>query len=220
MKKRVLSKAGLVISLAISLACFLFIYFVAGNAIVSLIFGLLSFYIFAFIFTKSESNPLASNPILAQQQEFSEAFAQVKAANLKAVEIAKYAKSVSDPKIRQSAEHVYDSSKKIIDTLFQSPKDVTTITNFMDYYLPVTCSILGKYVRAESKGAVEDDSKFREKVQKFMSEMESAMKNQLKALFEDDLMDAGLDIDVMTTTLKNEGLLDSGDFDITPRPLG
>lgn len=66
-----------------------------------------------------------------------------------------------------------------------------------------------EYERIERSGTMTDQ---RDKVEKHLKEIKSAMEKQHANLYEDDMLDLSVEMEVMTSSCKQDGLLTDADF--------
>lgn len=116
---------------------------------------------------------------------------------------------IHDPAIKDEATAICKTAKKILDVLGEQPENIPGVQRFFHYYLPTFQAILEKYERIERSGTMTDQ---REKVEKHLKEISSAMEKQHANLYEDDMLDLSVEMEVMTSSCKQDGLLTDADF--------
>ena len=99
------------------------------------------------------------------------------------------------------------TTTKIIETIEKNPDKEKKLKNFFDYYLPVTVKLLDRYDEIENQRLNSKDSKkFNENTLKTIKEINSVFKQFLNSLYEDDMTDANVEIKVLNSMLKADGL--------------
>ena len=116
---------------------------------------------------------------------------------------------IHDPGIKDEAVAICKTAKKILDALGEQPENIPGVQRFFHYYLPTFQAILEKYERIERSGTMTDQ---RDKVEKHLKEIKSAMEKQHANHYEDDMLDLSVEMEVMTSSCKQDGLLTDADF--------
>ena len=93
------------------------------------------------------------------------------------------------------------------DGAAQIADETKKLKNFFDYYLPVTVKLLDRYDEIENQRLNSKDSKkFNENTLKTIKEINSVFKKFLNILYEDDMTDTNVEIKVLNSMLKADGL--------------
>ena len=114
---------------------------------------------------------------------------------------------VENEELRIVLNEINDTTTKIIETIEKNPDKEKKLKNFFDYYLPVTVKLLDRYDEIENQRLNSKDSKkFNENTLKTIKEINSVFKQFLNSLYEDDMTDANVEIKVLNSMLKADGL--------------
>lgn len=98
---------------------------------------------------------------------------------------------------------IAELTDRIRDALEASPEDVSRLVRFVNYYLPTTVKLTGKYVLAIRHGA--DGTNTAETcaaVESALVQIRDAFRRQLDAMFADDALDVTTDVTVLEEMLK------------------
>lgn len=96
---------------------------------------------------------------------------------------------------------------KIRDAVVKSPEDAKKIRRFLNYYLPTTKKLAGKYATLVSQDS--DSPNIRDtalSIEGALAQVDDSFVRQLDALFEDDALDISTDITVLETLLSRDDL--------------
>lgn len=96
---------------------------------------------------------------------------------------------------------------KIRDAVVESPEDAKKIRRFLNYYLPTTKKLAGKYATLVAQDA--DSPNIRDTVLSIegaLAQVDASFLRQLDALFADDALDISTDITVLETLLSRDDL--------------
>lgn len=114
---------------------------------------------------------------------------------------------IDDEGIRKDLNEINDTVTKIIKTLEKNPDRERKVKNFFDYYLPVTVKLVDRFDEIENQKISSSDSKkFYKSTSKTISEINVVFKKFLNNLYEADMMDANVEIKVLNSMLKSDGL--------------
>ena len=114
---------------------------------------------------------------------------------------------VESEELRIELNEINDTTTKIIETIEKNPDKEKKLKNFFDYYLPVTVKLLDRYDEIENQRLNSKDSKkFNENTLKTIKEINSVFKKFLNILYEDDMTDTNVEIKVLNSMLKADGL--------------
>lgn len=112
---------------------------------------------------------------------------------------------VKDKEIRKQGEDICNLVNKILEEAKKQKEDPTKIRQYLNYYLPTTLNIIIGYQRLESCNKLEADS--RENVISCLKGVMEASEKQYDNLFEDDILDLTVEMEVLNTMCKKDGLL-------------
>lgn len=100
--------------------------------------------------------------------------------------------------------------REIFKQIKKDPTRIEELSKFMDYYLPTTVSLLKRYNEFnESEVVTESQKNSMAEIEKTISTIDDAFLKLLNEIYGNVAMDINSDITVLTTMLKQEGLLDN-----------
>lgn len=100
--------------------------------------------------------------------------------------------------------------REIFKQIKKDPERIEELSKFMDYYLPTTVSLLKRYNEFnESEVVTESQKNSMKEIEKTISTIDEAFLKLLNEIYGNVAMDINSDITVLTTMLKQEGLLDN-----------
>lgn len=115
--------------------------------------------------------------------------------------------NIDDAGIKANLKEIYESVNKIIKTIEKKPEKVKKLKNFFDYYLPVTVKLVDRFDEIENTQiSSKDTKKFYDTSSKTIEEINGVFKQFLNSLYESDLMDANVEMKVLNSMLKSDGL--------------
>ncbi len=121
---------------------------------------------------------------------------------------------IDDEGIKKDLKEINDTVDKIIKTIEKNPDKERKVKNFFDYYLPVTVKLVDRFDEIEDQNISSKDSKkFYENTSTTIGEINSVFKKFLNNLYESDMLDANVEIKVLNSMLKSDGL-DSKSIDV------
>ena len=114
---------------------------------------------------------------------------------------------IDDDEIKKNLNEINDTVDKIIKTIEKDPKKEKCVKNFFDYYLPVTVKLVDRFDEIENQNLSSKDSKkFYESTSKTINEINDVFKKFLNNLYQKDMLDTNVEIKVLNTMLKSDGL--------------
>ena len=129
---------------------------------------------------------------------------------LKLKEIDMLCTKISDTHVLKDVEELKLYGGKIFNYLEEHPEKVTSVRQFMDYYLPTTLNLVENYVNLKSHGAAgENIDSAVGKIEEALDVVVVAFKKQFDNLFEAKAIDIIADVNVMERLLKAGGLVGS-----------
>ena len=109
--------------------------------------------------------------------------------------------------VTKNLNEIHDSVNKIIKTIEKDPKKEKLLKNFFDYYLPVTIKLVDRFDEIENQKINSKESRtFNESTIKMIEEINGVFKSFLNNLYADDMLDANVEIKVLNSMLKSDGL--------------
>jgi len=129
---------------------------------------------------------------------------------LKLKEIDTLCLKIKDAHVLKDVEELKLYGAKIFNYLEEHPEKVTSVRQFMDYYLPTTLNLVQNYVNLKSHGAAgENIDSAVSKIEEALDVVVVAFKKQFDNLFEAKAIDIIADVNVMERLLKAGGLVDN-----------
>ena len=115
----------------------------------------------------------------------------------------------------KNTKDICNTSDKIINTVIDKPKKIKNIRNFLNYYLPVTYTILQRYDEIENqKLSTKETKKFMNSVEEMIEKIKIAFEQQLSNIYQTEMIDTDAELKVFETMLKSDGFIDNIDFNI------
>ena len=125
------------------------------------------------------------------------------------MEIRRLQVQIRNQQIRTLSEEICRVADKILRTLKSQPEDIPGVRQFLNYYLPTLGNILLKYERVEKSGIPTDNME--ENVIYCLEKIKNAMDRQYANLFNNDILDLSVEMEVLTQACKRDGLLTDED---------
>ena len=123
------------------------------------------------------------------------------------------APKVENEELQYNIKEIYRTVNKMISTVEKEPKKAKNLSNFFNYYLPVTLNILTKYDEIENQGlSSKEGKKFMVQTESMIEKINNAFKNQLSNLYQSDMIDTDAEMKVFESMLKADGYDTSNDF--------
>ena len=107
--------------------------------------------------------------------------------------------------IRMESNEICTVMEKILTALKEDPTRISSAQMFLQYYLPTQKNILTKYHQIVSSGLSHGDLK--EKVMNHLADIKTATDKQLLNVFEDDMLDISAEMELMSSSIKQDGLM-------------
>lgn len=122
-------------------------------------------------------------------------------------------KKVEDQELRNNIIEINKTVSKIITSIENEPKKAKNMSNFFDYYLPVTLNILKRYDDIENQSLNSLDGKeFMEKTRKMIEKVNGAFKTQLSNMYQSEIVDTNAELKVFDSMLRADGFDTEIDF--------
>ena len=115
----------------------------------------------------------------------------------------------------ESLERILQYTETIYEKTDEDPEQVRAARNFYDYYLPTITDVISKYKKTKGKTSINDKAEIEKELTKVLDQTERAFELLINKLYESDIMDLKLSIEVLKNKLMMDGLVDS-DFQIIP----
>ncbi len=127
-------------------------------------------------------------------------------------ELASIAETITEP-MKSKITELLSTIRKIFTQVRENPNNAKELDKFIDYYLPTTVKLSKAYIdMQESKN--DSIGKSLEEIEKSIDTINYATLKLLDNMYEDKAIDISSDISVLKTMLKQEGLLDTSDFNL------
>ena len=114
---------------------------------------------------------------------------------------------IENEDLRKDLNEINSTVTKIITTIEKNPEKVKKLKNFFDYYLPVTVKLVDRYDEIENqKINSEEEKNFNTTTEKTIKEINGVFKQFLNILYQSDMNDTNVEIKVLNSMLKADGL--------------
>lgn len=121
--------------------------------------------------------------------------------------ISKMIPLIEDYEVREYLENIVKNTNSIISTIERFPEKEKKLKNYFDYYLPVTLKLAQRYDEIENqKLKSKESNKFFENTKNTLKEIDDVFGQFLNNLYEADMSDANVEIKVLNSMLKSDGL--------------
>ena len=117
---------------------------------------------------------------------------------------------VKNAHVRTLSTEICGSIEKIFRTLKERPEQFDSLRQFFNYYLPTLEKILVKFREIEASGVPTEE--VTGNTIECMENIKMAMEKQYRNLFENDILDLTVEMEVLTQICKRDGLLTDADF--------
>lgn len=145
-----------------------------------------------------------------EQKAADEVQAVLKTAKQHLMGLRRMSMEIKKVEIRSLSSEISSSIDKILRTLKEKPDQVGSLRQFFHYYLPTTEKIMVKYKELESSGI--PTTEVTESTIDCLKNIKAAMDKQYNNLFESDILDLTVEMEVLTQICKRDGLLTEEDF--------
>lgn len=117
--------------------------------------------------------------------------------------------TIANEKVSKPIGELLNVSRQIFAFIEKQPEKIRQIRQFMNYYLPTAIKLLTSY-RELSQQPLKGDN-IREAMEKIESSMDGIVKvfhNELDSLYSDKAVDITVDVDVMLSMMRQQGISD------------
>ena len=118
---------------------------------------------------------------------------------------------IKHARARTLSTEICGSIERIFRTLKEKPDQISSLRPFFNYYLPTLEKILIKYKEIESSGVPTEE--ITQSTITCLEDIKMAMEKQYNNLFENDILDLTVEMEVLTQICKRDGLLTDADFE-------
>lgn len=114
---------------------------------------------------------------------------------------------IENIELRKSLNEINTTVTKIINTIEKNPDKEKKLKNFFDYYLPVTVKLVDRYDEIENQRINSKEEKsFNLTTENTIKEINDVFKQFLNILYQSDMNDTDVEIKVLNSMLKADGL--------------
>ena len=114
---------------------------------------------------------------------------------------------IENIELRKSLNEINTTVTKIINTIEKNPEKEKKLKNFFDYYLPVTVKLVDRYDEIENQRINSKEEKsFNLTTDNTIKEINDVFKQFLNILYQSDMKDTDVEIKVLNSMLKADGL--------------
>jgi len=125
-------------------------------------------------------------------------------------EIDRLARSIDSERVAEDVRQIKHYSESIFRQLEKHPEKISSVRQFMDYYLPMSYKLIENYVSFKAQGASgENTMRATQKIEEALDVAAVAFKKQFDNMFEAKAMDIIAEANVMERLLKSGGLTDN-----------
>ena len=150
-------------------------------------------------------------PRKTEEQKVTEAMnAVIKNGRQNLMGLRRMSMEVKNALVRTLSTEICASIEKIFRTLKEHPDQFNSLRQFFNYYLPTLEKILVKYRAIETSGVPTEE--VTSNTIECMENIKLAMEKQYNNLFENDVLDLTVEMEVLTQMCKRDGLLTEADF--------
>jgi hypothetical protein len=125
-------------------------------------------------------------------------------AEAKIESIAQSSRAIENPEFSSRLERIGEAARSVLHVIEDDPGDLRRARKFLHVYLDGARSVTANYARTHPDARNEElDRNFRD----MLETIESSFKETRQRLLQDDAMDLDVQIEVLTTRLKREGVI-------------
>lgn len=129
--------------------------------------------------------------------------AAVDEANARIDAIRESRNKIKSPELRERLTRIAALAWNIVDEVEQDPKDLAKVRKFLEVYLDGAQKVTTEYAAAHAGDKSEE---LEERFRKLAVTIESAFEEQLRKLRDDEKLDLDVQMEVLSTQLKEEGV--------------
>lgn len=147
-----------------------------------------------------------------EEKKTSDNNAMLSTGRAKLVDIRRAGMRIKEKEIRKLNDEICAEAERILQELKSQPEDITRMRQLFSYYLPTWETILKKYIRLEESGIADD--RMTESMMLCLKDIKAAMGKMYQNLFENDVLDLTVEMEVLNMVGKRDGLLEEGTLEI------
>ena len=134
------------------------------------------------------------------REELEDAFNEAEA-KIQSIESA--ADKVQDAQLSARLKHIATGSRGILDIIAEDPKDLRRARKFLKVYLDGAQKVVNKYVNSDH---LKDNKKLEASLNEVLNTIDTVIEEQRVKLLENDVLELDVQIEVLQTQLKHEGI--------------
>ncbi len=192
------------ISGAIGGAAAVAVYLFGGDGLVAVLCGLAAFGLFALWLRPRNQEPEPAPQLAPSLEEI------VGQGQERMGEIYRLTRALQDQGVQKEADEVTRVVGRILETLREKPENIGSARKFFSYYLPTLRGLLARYGQMEKGGVA--DPQLRQKLIGHLGGIRDAMTKFHENLYQRDMLDLSVEMEVMTRTCIQDGLLTQDDL--------
>ena len=135
------------------------------------------------------------------REELEDAFNEAEA---KIASIEAAADKVQDTALADKLKHIGQGSRGILDIIAEDPKDLRRARKFLKVYLDGAQKVVNKYVNNDH---LRDDKTIETNLNEVLNTIDKVIEEQRTKLLENDVLELDVQIEVLQTQLKHEGII-------------
>ncbi len=135
------------------------------------------------------------------REELEDAFNEAET-KIESIEAA--ADKVTDQAIAAKLRHIGQGSRGILDIIAEDPKDLRRARKFLKVYLDGAQKVVNKYVNNDH---LQDDKNIEANLKEVLNTIDEVIEEQRTKLLENDVLELDVQIEVLQTQLKHEGII-------------
>lgn len=121
------------------------------------------------------------------------------------IELRQIGMRLKNQEIRRKNDEICEAANKIIDEVKNHHGSLSNVRRFFEYYLPTLGKILRNYEKLESAGVVKEETA--QSTLHCLSDIKGAMDKQYQNLFGKYELDLEVEMEVLNTICKRDGLI-------------
>ncbi|MCP4132914.1 MAG: hypothetical protein GY754_18260 [bacterium] len=122
-------------------------------------------------------------------------------------DIFRASERIKNEELSEKIRAICISARRIYDNIDKYPHDIRAARQFLLYYIDTTAKVINKYAElSKNRNHIKDADNILEKTENVIGIIEKAFDKQLSKLYEDDLFDLQVEIQVLEKTIQFEGL--------------
>jgi len=119
------------------------------------------------------------------------------------INIESSSRQINNAQMSSKLESIATKAREVLNVLFENPKKIKKARRFLNTYLTGAQSVVERYVETHEKS---DDKELEENFKEVLNNIESVFIKQHEKLISSDVFDLDVDIEVLNTLLKKQGI--------------